>query len=32
VYGWFFGVAIAGVVYYVLRSAAAGASAKTARA
>jgi NCS1 family nucleobase:cation symporter-1 len=32
VYGWFFGVAIAGVVYYVLRSAAASARAKTARA
>ena len=28
----FFGVAIAGVVYYVLRSAAAGAGAKIARA
>jgi NCS1 family nucleobase:cation symporter-1 len=32
VYGWFFGVAIAGVIYYVLRSAAIGASQRTARA
>ena len=32
VYGWFFGVAIAGVVYYVLRTAALGAGAKAARA
>jgi NCS1 family nucleobase:cation symporter-1 len=32
VYGWFFGVAISGVVYYVLRSAAVGARAKAVRA
>jgi NCS1 family nucleobase:cation symporter-1 len=32
VYGWFFGVAIAGVIYYALRTAALGARAKTARA
>ncbi len=32
VYGWFFGVGVAGVVYYVLRSAALGAGAKTAKA
>ena len=32
VYGWFFGVAIAGAVYYVLRTAALGAGAKTAKA
>jgi NCS1 family nucleobase:cation symporter-1 len=32
VYGWFFGVAIAGAIYYVLRSAALGTGAKTARA
>src|SRR3954471_3569747 len=29
VYGWFFGVAIAGAIYYVLRTAALGAGAKT---
>ncbi|RJG45335.1 NCS1 family nucleobase:cation symporter-1 [Mesorhizobium sp. DCY119] len=32
VYGWFFGVAIAGAIYYVLRSAAVSAGAKTAKA
>ncbi|MDX8434326.1 NCS1 family nucleobase:cation symporter-1 [Mesorhizobium abyssinicae] len=32
VYGWFFGVAIAGAVYYVLRTMALGAGAKTAKA
>jgi nucleobase:cation symporter-1, NCS1 family len=32
VYGWFFGVAIAGIIYYVLRTAALGAGAKTAKA
>jgi len=32
VYGWFFGVAIAGVIYYALRSAAVGSGAKAARA
>ena len=32
VYGWFFGVAIAGAIYYVLRTAALGAGAKTAKA
>ena len=32
IYGWFFGVGIAGAVYYVLRSAALGAGAKAARA
>jgi NCS1 family nucleobase:cation symporter-1 len=32
VYGWFFGVAIGGAIYYVLRSAALGAGAKAARA
>ena len=32
VYGWFFGVAIAGAVYYALRAATAGAGHKVARA
>ncbi|WP_348525675.1 cytosine permease, partial [Mesorhizobium sp.] len=32
VYGWFFGVAIAGAVYYVLRTMALGAGAKMAKA
>ena len=32
VYGWFFGVAIAGVVYYALRTAALNAGANTAKA
>ncbi|MGB3900920.1 MAG: NCS1 family nucleobase:cation symporter-1 [Mesorhizobium sp.] len=32
VYGWFFGVAIAGVIYYALRSAVVGSGAKAARA
>lgn len=32
VYGWFFGVAIGGAIYYVLRSAALGSGAKTAKA
>ena len=32
IYGWFFGVAIAGAVYYVLRAATASASQKLARA
>ncbi|MHA6642275.1 NCS1 family nucleobase:cation symporter-1 [Mesorhizobium sp. A623] len=32
VYGWFFGVGIAGVIYYVLRTAALGAGAKAVRA
>jgi NCS1 family nucleobase:cation symporter-1 len=32
VYGWFFGVAISGIIYYVLRTAVLGADAKAARA
>ena len=32
VYGWFFGVAIAGAVYYALRTMALGAGAKMAKA
>lgn len=32
VYGWFFGVAIAGVIYYVLRTMALGAGARIAKA
>ena len=32
VYGWFFGVAIAGGIYYVLRTMAVGAGAKMAKA
>jgi len=32
VYGWFFGVAISGIAYYLLRSATAGAGARIARA
>jgi NCS1 family nucleobase:cation symporter-1 len=32
IYGWFFGVAIAGAIYYVLRSIAISAGARTAKA